>query len=180
MNSATASLYGLDPSKFGADLVQVELDPAQRPGFLTRAGFLNAYSSYNRTSPILRGAFITKQVLAVPIGSPPPGAETTPLPATADLDTNREAGRPTDVGRRLRRVPSQLHQSARLRDGSVRCCRRLANQGEIHRRRHRHLGRRDDRQRFRTHQWPSRADGGDCRFARRAALVRGKMGGLCL
>jgi hypothetical protein len=57
---------------------------------LTRIGFLNAYSSFNRTSPILRGAFITKQVLAVPIGSPPPGAETTPLPATADLDTNRK------------------------------------------------------------------------------------------
>jgi hypothetical protein len=70
--------------------VQTNLDPAQRPGFLTRIGFLNAYSSYNRTSPILRGAFVTKQVLAVPIGSPPPGAETTPLPTTADLDTNRK------------------------------------------------------------------------------------------
>jgi len=90
VNAATAPLYGLDPRKFGADLVQTSLDPAQRPGFLTRAGFLNAYSQYNRTSPILRGAFITKQVLAVPIGSPPPGAETTPLPATADLDTNRK------------------------------------------------------------------------------------------
>lgn len=90
VNAATAPLYGLDASKFGADLVQTNLDPAQRPGFLTRAGFLNAFSAYNRTSPILRGAFITKQVLAVPIGSPPPGAETTPLPATADLDTNRK------------------------------------------------------------------------------------------
>ena len=90
VNAATAPLYGLDPAKFGADLVQTNLDPAQRPGFLTRIGFLNSYSAYNRTSPILRGAFITKQVLAVPIGSPPPGAETTPLPATADLDTNRK------------------------------------------------------------------------------------------
>jgi hypothetical protein len=90
VNAATAPLYGLDASKFSTDLVQVELDPAQRPGFLTRAGFLNAYSAYNRTSPILRGAFITKQVLAVPIGSPPPGAEATPLPATSDLDTNRK------------------------------------------------------------------------------------------
>ena len=90
VNAATAPLYGLDPSKFGADLTQTELDPAQRPGFLTRAGFLNAFSAYNRTSPILRGAFIAKQVMAVPIGSPPPGAEATPLPATADLDTNRK------------------------------------------------------------------------------------------
>jgi uncharacterized protein DUF1592/uncharacterized protein DUF1588/uncharacterized protein DUF1585/uncharacterized protein DUF1595/uncharacterized protein DUF1587 len=90
VNAATAPLYGLDASKFGPELVQTDLDPAQRPGFLTRVGFLNAFSGYNRTSPILRGAFITKQVLAVPIGSPPPGAETTPLPATADLDTNRK------------------------------------------------------------------------------------------
>ncbi|HYP76416.1 MAG TPA: DUF1592 domain-containing protein [Polyangiaceae bacterium] len=90
VNAATAPLYGLDASKFGAELVQTNLDPAQRPGFLTRLGFLNSYSGYNRTSPILRGAFITKQVLAVPIGSPPPGAETTPLPTTADLDTNRK------------------------------------------------------------------------------------------
>jgi hypothetical protein len=90
VNAATAPLYGLDASKFGAELVKTDLDPAQRPGFLTRVGFLNSYSAYNRTSPILRGAFITKQVLAVPIGSPPPGAETTPLPATADLDTNRK------------------------------------------------------------------------------------------
>jgi hypothetical protein len=90
VNAATAPLYGLDPAKFGNDLTQVELDRTQRPGFLTRLGFLNAYSAYNRTSPILRGAFITKQVLAVPIGAPPPGAEATPLPATADLDTNRK------------------------------------------------------------------------------------------
>jgi hypothetical protein len=90
VNAATAPLYGLDPSQFGTELKQTQLDPAQRPGFLTRLGFLNAYSSYNRTSPILRGAFITKQVLAVPIGAPPPGAETTPLPTGADLDTNRK------------------------------------------------------------------------------------------
>lgn len=90
VNAATAPLYGLDASKFGNELTKTELDPSQRPGFLTRLGFLNAYSAYNRTSPILRGAFITKQVLAVPIGAPPPGAEATPLPATADLDTNRK------------------------------------------------------------------------------------------
>jgi hypothetical protein len=90
VNAATAPLYGLDASKFGSELTKTELDPAQRPGFLTRLGFLNAYSAYNRSSPILRGAFITKQVLAVPIGAPPPGAEATPLPTTADLDTNRK------------------------------------------------------------------------------------------
>jgi len=90
VNANLAPLYGLNASDYGTDLKEVTLDSAQRPGFLTRLAFLNAYSAYNRTSPILRGAFITKQVLAVPIGSPPPGADTTPLPSTADLDTNRK------------------------------------------------------------------------------------------
>ena len=90
VNASLAPLYGLKASDYGTDLKEVTLDGRQRPGFLTRVAFLNAYSAYNRTSPILRGAFITKQVLAVPIGSPPPGADTTPLPSTADLDTNRK------------------------------------------------------------------------------------------
>jgi len=90
VNANLAPLYGLKASDYGTDLKEVSLDSTQRPGFLTRLAFLNAYSGYNRTSPILRGAFITKQVLAVPIGSPPPGADTTPLPSTADLDTNRK------------------------------------------------------------------------------------------
>ncbi|MFZ5896068.1 MAG: DUF1592 domain-containing protein [Myxococcota bacterium] len=91
VNAALAPLYGLSPSQFGSELKEVTLDAQQRPGFLTRVGFLNAYSSYNRTSPILRGAFITKQVLGIPIGAPPPGAEATELPASsATLDTNRK------------------------------------------------------------------------------------------
>lgn len=90
VNSALAPLYGLDPSKFGTDLTLTTLDGTQRPGFLTRVGFLNAYSSYSRTSPILRGAFITKQIMGTQIGSPPPGATTVALPTGADLDTNRK------------------------------------------------------------------------------------------
>ncbi|WP_438038048.1 DUF1592 domain-containing protein [Sorangium sp. So ce128] len=90
VNAATAPLYGLDPAQFGADLEEVSLDPTQRPGFLTRVGFLNAYSSYNRTSPILRGVFITKDVLGIDPGTPPPGALETPLPEGDDLDTNRK------------------------------------------------------------------------------------------
>ena len=41
----------------------VNLDATQRAGVFTHAGFLASYSSYNRTSPILRGAFLEKQVL---------------------------------------------------------------------------------------------------------------------
>src|SRR5262249_46319870 len=91
VTASTAPLYGLGTSGFGTDYKETMLDANQRPGFLTRVGFLNAYAYYNRTSPIHRGAFIEKQVLGTPIGTPPPGAEMTALPpATTDLNTNRK------------------------------------------------------------------------------------------
>ncbi len=91
VTASTAPLYGLSASGFGTDFKETALDANQRPGFLTRVGFLNAYAFYNRTSPIHRGAFIVKQVLGTPIGTPPPGAEATALPpASADLNTNRK------------------------------------------------------------------------------------------
>lgn len=90
VNNVTAPLYGLDPTQFGSELTQVNLDANQRPGFLTRAGFLTGYSSYNRTSPILRGAFITKEIIGIHIDPPPPGASQTELPDDSTLLTNRE------------------------------------------------------------------------------------------
>ena len=88
VNASLAPIYGLDPAAYGTDLVQVTLDQT-RPGIFTRAGFLTAYSLYNRPSAILRGAFIQKELLCTQIGSPPPDAESTPQP-TAGLLTNRE------------------------------------------------------------------------------------------
>lgn len=88
VNATLAPLYGLEPAKFGADLTAVELNPAQRPGVFTRAGFLAAYSLYDRPSPILRGAFLQKDVLCTDIPPPPPNVEGTPLPTTGK--TNRE------------------------------------------------------------------------------------------
>lgn len=90
VSSATAPLYGLDPSKFTTSLTETTLDE-NRPGFLTRLGFLNAYSGYDHSSPILRGAFIAKEVMGIAIDGPPPGAEQTPLPAASEtLNTNRK------------------------------------------------------------------------------------------
>jgi hypothetical protein len=90
VNKDTAPLYGLDASKYGADLTEATLDAKQRPGFLTRLGFLMNFASYTRTNPIYRGAFISKQILGITIPAPPPGAAQTPLPTSTDLDTNRK------------------------------------------------------------------------------------------
>jgi hypothetical protein len=76
----TAALYGLDPTAYGPDPVRVELDANQRPGFLTRAGFLSTFSGYEATSPILRGAFISGRILGVNPGEPTPDALKKPIP----------------------------------------------------------------------------------------------------
>jgi hypothetical protein len=76
----TAPIYGLDPATYTDTLTRVELDPAQRPGFLTRIGFLSSFSRYGSTSPILRGAFITVNMIGVNPGPPTPEALQTAAP----------------------------------------------------------------------------------------------------
>jgi hypothetical protein len=88
VNKDSAAIYGLDPAAFGTELTRVELDPARRPGFLTRAGFLSSFSHFDGTSPILRGAFITVNILGVNPGAPDPNFFLTP-PPTGTFDTER-------------------------------------------------------------------------------------------
>jgi hypothetical protein len=88
VNRDNAAIYGLDPAMFGAELTRTELDPVERPGFMTRAGFLSSYSGYDATSPILRGAFITVYMLGVQTGPPIPGA--TMMTVDGDFETQRE------------------------------------------------------------------------------------------
>jgi hypothetical protein len=90
VNKDLAPIYGLSASSFTATPTLTNLDAATRAGVFTHAGFLASYSSYNRTSPILRGAFLEKQVLCRTIGSPPPDAANTPVPTDAALVTNRQ------------------------------------------------------------------------------------------
>jgi hypothetical protein len=87
VNKDNAAIYGLDPGKYGAELTKVELDAAQRPGFMTRVGFLSSYAGYNATSPILRGAFVSVYLLGVNPGPPIPGA--TMMTVSGDFKTQR-------------------------------------------------------------------------------------------
>lgn len=80
VNKDTAAIYGLDPAAYGTELTRVEFDPAQRPGFLTRGGFLSSFSHFDSTSPILRGAYITVNVIGLNPGAPDPNVFLTPPP----------------------------------------------------------------------------------------------------
>lgn len=72
VNKDNAPIYGLNPADYGADLQRETLEG--RPGMLTRAGFLSSYSNHAASSPILRGAFIAVELLALPVGAPDPSA----------------------------------------------------------------------------------------------------------
>lgn len=80
VNQDTAPLYGLEAGSYGAELAKVDLDPTERPGFLTRVGFLSSYTHAEATSPILRGAFIAQDIINAQIGAPDPDALKTPPP----------------------------------------------------------------------------------------------------
>lgn len=88
VNNLTAPLYGLSATDYGDELTRVSLP--DRPGFLTRAGFLRAFSNPDSTAPILRGGFITMDVLGVDVGNDPDLPVQPPTPDLAGLQTNRQ------------------------------------------------------------------------------------------
>jgi hypothetical protein len=72
VDGTLAPIYGVAAPP-GADLVYTALDPSQRSGLLTQAGFMAAFA-HNRTSaPILRGVFVMRKLLCSPPPDPPPG-----------------------------------------------------------------------------------------------------------
>jgi len=90
VNKDNAALYGLDASKYGAELTKVNLDSTTqpRPGFLTRAGFLGSYADYGSSSPILRGAFLAIWMLGIGVNAPDPA--NTKLKPAGTYKTMRE------------------------------------------------------------------------------------------
>ena len=91
VTSDTAKIYGLsNASTYGTTLTKVQLDSNQRPGFMSRIGFLQSYSHYTNTAPILRGAFIAIYMLGIDVPPPPAGAAMTPIPP-GNYATNRDA-----------------------------------------------------------------------------------------
>jgi hypothetical protein len=71
VNDRLAQHYGLTlPGS--TELVRVTLPPATRGGIIMQGAWLTAQSEPDRTSPVLRGRWITEQVLCVDVPPPPP------------------------------------------------------------------------------------------------------------
>jgi hypothetical protein len=75
LNERVALHYGITDVK-GDRFRRVELEQSARWGLLGKGAVLMAAAYPNRTSPVLRGAFILKHIQGVPPATPPPNVPT--------------------------------------------------------------------------------------------------------
>lgn len=92
VDSLLSPLYGLK-GNFSSDptmLTKVDLDPTQRSGLLTQAGFLSSYISVGNEPDIIhRGVFIAERLLCKDLPPPDPKAAGVSIPLTPNM-TNRQ------------------------------------------------------------------------------------------
>jgi mono/diheme cytochrome c family protein len=75
LNERLARHYGVG-GVFGPQFRRVTLDNTNRYGVLGKAAVLLRTSYGDRTSPVLRGAWVLERILGTPATPPPPGVET--------------------------------------------------------------------------------------------------------
>jgi mono/diheme cytochrome c family protein len=88
--------YGI-PNIRGSRFRRISVENTARRGLLGHGSFLTVTSAPNRTSPVIRGAWVLENILGTPPPSPPPGVET-------DLDQSAAAiNAPETLRQRLER-----------------------------------------------------------------------------
>jgi hypothetical protein len=85
--------YGIDDIR-GTQFRKIKLDDERRWGLLGKGGLLMLTSYPNRTSPVLRGAYILENIMGTPPAAPPPNVET-------DLEDTKPGAVATTVRERL-------------------------------------------------------------------------------
>ena len=118
VNSLLSPLYGV-AGTFSSDpamLTRVDLDPSQRSGLLTQAGFLSSYMEGSGDPDIIhRGVFIATRLLCKVLPAPDPRAMGTMIMESATR-TNRESTELLTGQRDLRRgLPQHLVQPLGIR-----------------------------------------------------------------
>jgi len=79
VNERLARHYGIDSVR-GTQFQKINLDNENRWGLLGKGGLLMLTSYPNRTSPVLRGAYVLETLIGTPPSAPPPGID-------IDIDT---------------------------------------------------------------------------------------------
>ena len=74
LNERLARHYGIDSVR-GSQFRKVTLEDSRRFGLLGKGAVLMLTSYPNRTSPVLRGAYILDAIIGTPPSAPPPGVE---------------------------------------------------------------------------------------------------------
>jgi len=96
LNERLGGIYGMDNIR-GHQFRRVTLPDTARHGLLGKAAILNLTANPNRTSPVLRGAWILDRLMGTPPNPPPPNVEA--------LSENR-GGQPKSVRERI-----EMHRS---------------------------------------------------------------------
>lgn len=97
LNERLALIYAMENIK-GPQFRRVTLENTARHGLLGKAAILNLTANPNRTSPVLRGAWILDRLMGTPPAPPPPNVEA--------LGENRAGQPPKSVRERI-----ELHRS---------------------------------------------------------------------
>jgi hypothetical protein len=74
VNERLGGIYGMDNIK-GHQFRRVTLNNSARHGLLGKAAIMNLTANPNRTSPVLRGAWILDRLMGTPPAPPPPNVE---------------------------------------------------------------------------------------------------------
>jgi hypothetical protein len=89
LNERMARLYGIN-NVFGPQFRRVTLTDPNRFGLLGKSAVLLRTSYANRTSPVLRGAWVMERIMGTPPTQPPPGVSTNlDVPAGQKVTTVR-------------------------------------------------------------------------------------------
>jgi len=88
VNSVNAPIYGL--TRTGTAFQRVDLDPTERAGILTLAGFLGTTSRPSESSPVLRGKVILQKFLCREPQPPPPDVPSLPVDSATTPKTTRQ------------------------------------------------------------------------------------------
>ncbi|HWK54271.1 MAG TPA: DUF1592 domain-containing protein [Hyphomicrobiales bacterium] len=89
LNERLAMHYGIEDIK-GSRFRKVPLSDANRYGLLGKGAILMLTANPNRTSPVLRGAWILERILGTPPSPPPPNVEALPENGSGPARTVRE------------------------------------------------------------------------------------------